>query len=146
MARKKRVLAENLDPRVKLIFNIMDERNITNKEMAGFIGISDSNISDWGKGRSRPGAEVMPMIADFLDCSLDYLMCRTDNPYSHKLPLAASVNYINGGTINGGSQNQIAVNMAQLDDHKKLLIDLYDKLSPTEQVQLLADLSNKTKK
>lgn len=146
MGNKKRVLADNLDARVKIIFDIMDERNISNKEMSAFVGVSESAISEWGKGRSRPGAEVMPMIADFLDCSIDYLMCRTDNPYSHKLPLAASVNYINGGTINGGSQNQIAVNMAQLDDHKKLLIDLYDKLSPTEQVQLLANLFNKTSK
>ena len=33
---------------------------------------------------SMPKADNLAKIADYLDCSIDYLMGRTDNPDSHK--------------------------------------------------------------
>lgn len=32
-----------------------------------------------------PRVEALTKIADYLDCSVDYLLGRTDNPNSHKL-------------------------------------------------------------
>lgn len=43
-------------------------------------GISTGNISDWKSGRSMPTAKKLISIADFLNCSIDYLLGRTDNP------------------------------------------------------------------
>jgi len=36
---------------------------------------------------SMPKADNLAKIADYLDCSVDYLLGRTDNPESHKVPL-----------------------------------------------------------
>lgn len=43
-------------------------------------GISTGNISDWKSGRSMPSAVNLDILADCLDCSVDYLLRRTNNP------------------------------------------------------------------
>lgn len=80
-------------------------------------------------------------IADYLNCSVDYLLGRTDNPNSHKEKAANSVN----GNYNAVDNSSVTVNTPVLDEHQKLLIELYNKLSPIEQVELISKL-NKAKK
>lgn len=41
-------------------------------------GISTGNISDWKKGKSRPTAEALVLIANYFNCSVDYLLGRTN--------------------------------------------------------------------
>ena len=47
-------------------------------------GISSGNISDWKSGRSFPSAPKLDILANCLDCSVDYLLGRTDNPTVNK--------------------------------------------------------------
>ena len=42
--------------------------------------IHKKNIYDLEKGGQIPSAEKLERIADYLDCSVDYLLGRTDNP------------------------------------------------------------------
>ena len=42
-------------------------------------GISPGNISDWKSGRSAPKADTLIKIADYLNCSVDYLLGRETN-------------------------------------------------------------------
>lgn len=59
---------------VSKIFEIIEERNISNKQLADAIGVSAGNTSDWKSGRSKPSAEVLVRIAKFLNVSTDYLL------------------------------------------------------------------------
>jgi len=43
-------------------------------------GIYKSLIYDLEKRDRTPSAEVLEKIADYLDCSVDYLLVRTDRP------------------------------------------------------------------
>ena len=54
---------------------------ITNlcKEVTG----SSGNLSTWKKGHMR--SDYLAKVSDILDCSVDYLLGKTDNPDSHKL-------------------------------------------------------------
>ena len=52
----------------------------TSKKLSEATGISTGNISDWKSGRSKPTAEALILVADFFNCSIDYLLGRTDNP------------------------------------------------------------------
>lgn len=61
-------------------FNLMIDKGITAKKLSEATGISTGNISDWKSGRSLPSAPKLDIIADYLDCSVDYLLGRTDNP------------------------------------------------------------------
>ena len=63
------------------ILNILEERRITAYKLARATGISDSLFSKW---REKPSSKItsqnLELIADFLGCSVDYLLGRTDNP------------------------------------------------------------------
>ena len=54
------------------------------KTMLSECGLSKNAISSMLSGGSTPKSENLAKIADYLDCSIDYLMGRTDNPDSHK--------------------------------------------------------------
>lgn len=43
-------------------------------------GIRKGLIYDMEKRDKTPSAEILEKIADYLDCSVDYLLGRTDNP------------------------------------------------------------------
>ncbi len=47
------------------------------------VGLSNATATKWKNG-AIPNGEVLIQIADYLDCSVDYLLGRTDNPDSHK--------------------------------------------------------------
>ena len=53
---------------------------MTASQVSKKTGISTGNISDWKNGKSIPGGEALAKLADCLDCSVDYLLGRTENP------------------------------------------------------------------
>lgn len=65
------------------LFSLIEERGASAK-LSAATGISTGNICDWKKGKSKPGAEALIKIADYLDCSVDYLLGRTDKPEVNK--------------------------------------------------------------
>lgn len=72
------------------LFEIMGVLGINAKKLSDKTGISTGNISDWKSGRSMPTAKKLVKIADYLNCSIDYLLGRTDIPEINK-PLELSV-------------------------------------------------------
>lgn len=62
------------------LFKRISERGLNAKKLSEATGISTGNISDWKSGRSMPSAIKLDTLADYLDCSVDYLLGRTDNP------------------------------------------------------------------
>ncbi len=67
------------------ILRIIEERGITSYKLAKETGISESLFSKW---REKPSSKVtsqnLQLIADYLDCSVDYLLGRTDSPEVNK--------------------------------------------------------------
>lgn len=57
--------------------NLLKERG-KSEELSKNTGISTGNISDWKSGRSKPGMESLIKIANYFECSVDYLLDRTD--------------------------------------------------------------------
>ena len=47
-------------------------------------GIEQSLLSKYESGERTPPTETLVRLADFYDVSLDYILCRTENPKSHK--------------------------------------------------------------
>ena len=62
------------------LFLRIQKLNLTAKKLSDATGISTGNIGDWKHGRSKPGADSLVVLADYLDCSVDYLLGRTDVP------------------------------------------------------------------
>jgi transcriptional regulator with XRE-family HTH domain len=44
------------------------------------IGVSSGSVTKWKTCGTLPNGETLIKIADHLDCSVDYLLGRTDNP------------------------------------------------------------------
>ena len=47
-------------------------------------GIEQSLLSKFENGERTPPTETLVRLADFYDVSIDYILCRTNNPKSHK--------------------------------------------------------------
>ncbi|HBM99274.1 MAG TPA: hypothetical protein DD413_07580 [Ruminococcus sp.] len=107
-------------------------------------GAGKDFVSNIKKG-SAPSIEKVYALADYLDCSVDYLLGRTDNPQSHKNSSSVSVGSVQGNSGAIGVGNTVTNPAAPLDEHQKLLLELYNKLPPIEQVELISDLHNRTK-
>lgn len=64
-----------------IILERFAKHNITPYRVAKETGISESLFSKWKKNpTSEIASQTLVLIADCLDCSVDYLLGRTDNP------------------------------------------------------------------
>lgn len=61
---------------------LREEKGLLNKELAKEINVEPATITNWEKGNRTPKEDLLIKIADYFDCSLDYLLGRTDNKAS----------------------------------------------------------------
>lgn len=120
----------------QILDKMMKERNISNYEMSKQTGISDSLIGYWRKGERVPKADNLLNIANFLECSVDYLLGRTDEPTG---------NYqINTGDV--GNNSNVNINKSNFSDTDNELISEFKKLTFNDKAKvmsLIAELSEK---
>lgn len=58
--------------------------NKTQKEVAEYLGIAERAYQNYEYGNREPNLDTLKKLADFFNVSVDYLMCRTDNPEINK--------------------------------------------------------------
>ncbi|MBE6546324.1 MAG: helix-turn-helix transcriptional regulator [Ruminococcaceae bacterium] len=75
-------ISSDIASRIK---ELCKNKNIIIKDMLVCCGLSKNALSSMLSGGSTPKSENLARIADYLDCSVDYLLGRTDNPDSHKI-------------------------------------------------------------
>ena len=56
------------------------ERNITQKNLASAVLVTERFYQLMERGKSRPGIDTVIALADYFDVSIDYLVGRSDNP------------------------------------------------------------------
>lgn len=106
-------------------------KKITIGKMLSDCGLSINTLSTMQAGGSYPRMETIVKIAEYLDCSVDYLLGRTDNPNGY------SISNIDT-TIN---RNQAHIINNNVSDN-----DLYDiknslgQLSKTDKHRAIADI------
>lgn len=64
-------------PNLANLLELLKKRGVS-EDLSRNTGISSGNISDWKNGRSKPGLNSLIKIADYFDCSVDYLLGLTD--------------------------------------------------------------------
>ena len=55
------------------IAELRKQKGVTQEEMANTIGTSAQAISKWECGKNYPDIELLPIIADYFDISVDSL-------------------------------------------------------------------------
>ena len=63
---------------------LRQSRNLTQKQIADIIGSVHQTVNNWEKCLALPSLDTAHKLAEFYDCSIDYLVGRTQNPDSHK--------------------------------------------------------------
>ena len=63
-------------------FNLCVSKGTKPNPLAKEINISSGILSKWKNTDALPNGESLAKIADYLDCSVDYLLGRTDEPNS----------------------------------------------------------------
>ena len=62
------------------LIEIRRANNLTQKQLAAAVGLSEIGIQNYEGGRRKPAFDVLISLADFFDVSLDYLVGRSDDP------------------------------------------------------------------
>ena len=60
------------------------EHKLTQVELQMHTGIEQSLLSKFENGERIPPTETLVTLADFYNVSIDYILCRTENPHINK--------------------------------------------------------------
>ena len=90
-----------------LIKELLLKKNITGKQMSTDLGLGVNTLSNIRRGDVK-SIETFNLIADYLNCSVDYLLGRTDSPE------------VTGGAYINGNNNGI---QAVSRDNSKLTVN-----------------------
>ena len=58
---------------------LREERNLTQSDVAVAVGTSQKNISRWENESNEPTASFLIMLANYFQCSIDFLLERSDD-------------------------------------------------------------------
>lgn len=60
------------------IKELREKKDLSQKQLAGILHISQSSISEYESGNQQPPIEMLMQLADFFDVNIDYLLGRTN--------------------------------------------------------------------
>ena len=93
------------------------ERNLKQKEVASALHIATNTLSQFENNKGRPSLEVLTLMADFFNVTVDYLIGREDE-----------------------FGNVLNFNDGMLSSEEKTLLNLYSKITPSEREIILKQL------
>ena len=100
------------------LIELREERNLTQSDVANAINTSRTNIGRWEKGLNEPAANYIILLADFFECSTDYLLGRSDEL----------------GVISIRSQTKTPAETLTADEKK--LLEMYRKLDVKNKIHV----------
>lgn len=69
---------DNLSDFSETLSELMDERKLTTEALGAAIGISGASVRYWKERKQKLNLSNALKLADFFECSLEFLMGRTD--------------------------------------------------------------------
>lgn len=64
----------------KRLKTLREDKDLSQKDLASFLGVSPSTIGMYESDKRTPDSEMLKRIADYFNVSLDYLLGRTNIP------------------------------------------------------------------
>jgi len=130
---------------LEIVLSIINKKNISRNKMLTDLNLSKNSFVAWSNRGTIPNGETLIKIADYLDCSVDYLLGRTNNPNKQ-----VSSNNFSGSTITNSPivQSSNVANVIVNDDnntqkkeiskHAAKLLEIFENLDIREQTELLS--------
>ena len=60
--------------------DLREDRDLSQKQLAEYLQVHQTTYSDYEIGKLNVSIPMLHLLADFYGVSIDYLLCRTDNP------------------------------------------------------------------
>ncbi|NLI70057.1 MAG: helix-turn-helix transcriptional regulator [Firmicutes bacterium] len=74
----------------KRLKSLRENKGLTQRELAELVNLSQQTIGHYEVGRAKPDIETLQKFADIFNCSVDYILNRSDDPR----PPAAPASYL----------------------------------------------------
>ena len=139
-------------------YSLCIQKGIKPNPLGSKIGISSGVITKWKNG-TIPNGDTLIKIADYLGCSVDYLLGRTDDPGQFSDDKKKPIPFM--GSANPGSAQRMAEShgpaivmghggpggQRRIGAPRKQLLELYDILNDMtdQQLKVVADLAKNLK-
>lgn len=70
-----------------------ENKDISQEDFSKRLGVSRSSVGNYETNRNMPTVEILTKMADILECSIDYLLCRSNirNPEEVKINFLTEV-------------------------------------------------------
>jgi len=62
---------------------LREEKGISQKELGKLFNVAQNTISNWENGTREPDTKTLVKLAELFECSVDYLVGRTDDPETY---------------------------------------------------------------
>ena len=80
--------------RIKIL---REELNMTQQELADKLDGAKSTVAMYENGSRKPSMEVLLKLSEIFNCSIDYLLCKTDTRNPEKINIdEAEVSFLTG--------------------------------------------------
>lgn len=122
-------ITQDIATRIKVMTKA---KKTTQKEMLSHCGININAITDFAKGKQL-SCISLAKIADYLECSVDYLLGRTDNPTLNHQD-NNSGNIVNGSN---GDNSPLTVRNDEATEMEKEISSLLSDMSYRERTELM---------
>ncbi len=111
------------------------EKGMNIKKLEEELGFGNGTIGKWKK--TLPSCCRINFVAQYLDCSIDYLLGRTENPKSHKGHPTNTVT----GIYNAVDNSKMTVNSSGTNDlsvDESEIINIYRKLDAKQRHRMMS--------
>ncbi len=126
-----------------LIKKLLFKKNITGKQMSTDLGLGVNTLSNIRRGDVK-NVETFNLIADYLNCSVDYLLGRTENP---NIIADAYINGDNNGIQANVNTGNLTVSNGEpkLEEMEAQLLKCFRQLEFEQKLNMVGDLIKKAK-
>ena len=132
----------NAQSTIERVQSLIKQKGDTQKRILEICGLDENTLKKMTDKRGIASFSLAK-IADELNCSVDYLLGRTNDPLSHKersATLSVGNDFNNKGFIGniGNNNSQLATNSVNtLDENDLAILSIYKELPPFERAKLM---------
>ena len=97
------------------VTELRKKKNLTQKDLAEKLYVSDKTVSKWERGLSMPNVVLLIPIADILDVTVTELLRGEKNRYTEKILIQKEVEELVVGSLDMAVRNSIHQHRKKLD-------------------------------
>lgn len=70
----------------KRIRDMRLKKELTQKQVGDYVGVSHNTVANWERGERHPDYDILISLANLFDCTIDYLLGRTNDINKELVP------------------------------------------------------------